>query len=93
MDGISVQIEGTGKKISIPYLLYAQDYCRPFDEDERNEKIAEQTISFAKSLGLKEGDYVLCGSESTISHVIEVILKKNAEERILFEKYNQYAQI
>ena len=92
MDVMYVQVEGTEEKRSIPYLLYAEDYCEPFDEG-RDEKIFNQTVEFAKSLGLREGSYMLCGFEKTIENVQKAISVKNAEQRKLYQKYDQDARI
>ena len=91
MDGMPVQITGTDKTSSIPLLIHAEDYARPFDDD-CDEKIQIQTIKFAKSLGLYEGDSMLHGTEDAIANVQKEILKKNAEERQLFETYDKNAR-
>ncbi len=90
-DSIDVRIEGTDRKVSIPWLFYAVDYSEPFEND-RDIKIAEQTIEFAKSLGLREEDYMLSGTESEVEKVRKAILASNAEEKKLFETYDQEAQ-
>ena len=88
MDGMPVQITETDKTGLIPYLTYAEDLARPFDDDH-DEKIQIQTIEFAKSLGLHERDSMLHGTEDAIENVRKAILTKNAEERKLFETYDK----
>ena len=90
MEGLKVQIEGSDKTITIPYLVYEEDHATPSDE-ELDEKIVIQTIEFAKSNGLREGDYMLRGTEDEVIIVQRAIIEKNAEEQKRFKYDDQRA--